>query len=109
MRVYILFFMALINESSPHATGDELSYWNDQLINTRDLIFELQKKISRLQKEDKQNYSIDTGQTSQSVKRAETSALERELAGYRKQELEILDIINRLQDPGGSFVQVIPV
>lgn len=100
--------MALIDADNPAATGTSESYWQDQLTNTRVLIFELDKAILKLQRQDVESYTMNTGQTIQTVKRVNLPALIKERADLLRQAQEIETLLENIQDPGGSFVQVVP-
>jgi len=51
---------------------------------------------------------MDTGQTSQSVKRINLSSLIKERETLQRQLQQIEAIIERLTNTGGSFIQVVP-
>ena len=100
--------MAVIEPGSPAITESSLSYWQDQKTNTQILIYELDKAILKLEREDRESYSIDTGQTSQSVKRVNLASLIKERTTLQTQMREIESIIDRLTSRGGNFIQVVP-
>ena len=57
----------LIDETSRAALENEKTFWNDTLINTRLLLFSVDKAIYALTQDDKKSYSMDTGQTTINV------------------------------------------
>jgi len=57
----------LIDESSPVTAEDQLKFWNDTLANSRVLLFNIDKAILALTKEERKSYSMDTGQTTINV------------------------------------------
>lgn len=99
--------MALIdlsfNNDSP------LQFWEDELNNTRRLLYEIEKAILYFTQEalssgGVQEYTIDTGQDRQTVKRSDLSSL------YVRQK-ELLNIISILETrvrPAGGAVRVQP-
>jgi len=61
------FIMALLDESNPVTQEDQLRFWNDTLTNSRVLLFNIDKAIYALTKEEKRAYSMDTGQTTVNI------------------------------------------
>jgi len=57
----------LIDESHPVTTEDQRRFWDDTLKNTRVLLFNIDKAILALTKEERKSYSMDTGQTTINV------------------------------------------
>jgi hypothetical protein len=100
--------MALIDVGNPAATGSSISYWQDQLTNTRILLFELDKAILALERQEKESYTLNTGQSVITVKRVNLPELIRQRAGLLKQIQDIENTIDNYQNTGGSFVQVVP-
>jgi hypothetical protein len=100
--------MAIIEQNHPAASGSDLQYWQDEKINTRIQIFELDKQILALEREVQESYSFNTGQTSISIKRqnlAQLLAQKKALLDYAQQ---IDEIISSLENVGASFTQVVP-
>jgi len=59
--------MALLDESNPVTAEDQRKFWEDTLLNTRALLFNLDKAVYALTKEEKKSYSMDTGQNTINV------------------------------------------
>jgi uncharacterized protein YdeI (YjbR/CyaY-like superfamily) len=100
--------MALIEADHPAATGSDLQYWQDEKTNTRIQIFELDKQILALEREIKESYTFNSGQTSISIRRhnlAELIAQKKALLDYAQR---VDAIIDSLENPGGGFTQVVP-
>jgi len=57
----------LIDESHPVTAEDQRKFWEDTLANSRVLLFNLDKAILALTKEERKQYSMDTGQTTINV------------------------------------------
>jgi len=100
--------MALIEEDHPAAADSVLGFWQDQLKNTRILLVELDKAILKLERQEKESYTIDTGQTTITARRVDLPELINRRASLLKQLKDIEDTIANLTDPGGDFVQVVP-
>jgi hypothetical protein len=101
--------MAIISENHPALTGDQKEYWEDILKNTRILLFELDKAIFALTREEKKPYTMDTGQTNISVTRQDVPALldRREKLLKQIKDLEEKLGINELPEQPKQF-QVVP-
>ena len=99
--------MALIDPSFNN--DSPLQFWEDELNNTRRLLYEIEKAILYFTQEalssgGVQEYTIDTGQDRQTVKRSDLSSL------YVRQK-ELLNIISILETrvrPAGGAVRVQP-
>lgn len=99
--------MALIDPSFNN--DSPLQFWEDELNNTRRLLYEIEKAILYFTQEalssgGVQEYTIDTGQDRQTVKRSDLSSL------YVRQK-ELLNIISILETrvrPTGGAVRVQP-
>ena len=100
--------MALIEADNPAATGSTESYWQDQLTNTRVLLFELDKAILILTRKERESYTIDTGQTTVTVRHVNLPELLNRRAALLKQIQDIEAILSSAPDSGGNFVQVVP-
>jgi hypothetical protein len=100
--------MALIEADNPAATGTSLQYWQDQLTNTRVLLFELDKAILKLEREERESYTFDTGQTTITARRVNLPELINRRAALLKQAQEIEAIIDNFVNAGASFTQVVP-
>lgn len=99
--------MALIDPSFNN--DSPLQFWEDELNNARRLLYEIEKAILYFTQEalssgGVQEYTIDTGQDRQTVKRSDLSSL------YVRQK-ELLNIISILETrvrPTGGAVRVQP-
>ena len=100
--------MALIDANSPVVT-DSKSFWQDQLTNTRILIYELDKAILVLERNEKESYTMDSGQSTITVRRVNLPELIKQRASLLKQ-LQDIESLNPIDadDPSGGFVQVVP-
>ena len=94
--------MALIDSS--FSNDSPLQFWKDELNNARRLLYEIEKAIlyftqEALKSGGVQEYTIDTGQDRQTVKRADLSSL------YLRQK-ELLNLIaileSRVRSTGGA-------
>lgn len=67
--------MALIDET--HAINDQTSseYWQDELKNSRLLLFKINQAINTISTGSHQSYTLDTGQTRQTVTRIDLPSL----------------------------------
>ena len=100
--------MALIEVDNPAAIGTTLQYWQDQLTNTRILLFELDKAILILTRDERENYTLDTGQTTVTVRHVNLPELINRRASLLKQAQEIEATIDNFVNTGASFTQVVP-
>ena len=99
--------MALIDPS--FSNDSPLQFWKDELNNARRLLYEIEKAILYFTQEalssgGVQEYTIDTGQDRQTVKRSDLSSL------YVRQK-ELLNTISILETrvrPAGGAVRVQP-
>jgi hypothetical protein len=67
--------MALISESHAVAAEDQHKFWEDNLTNTRILLFELDKIILALTQEEKKSFSMNTGKSTVNVTRQDLPSL----------------------------------
>jgi hypothetical protein len=100
--------MALIEPDNPAAIGSSRDYWQDQLKNSRVLLFELDKAILALERQEVENYTLDTGQTTLTVRRVNLPELIRQRSALLKQVQDIEVLIDNIDNAGASFVQVVP-
>jgi hypothetical protein len=100
--------MALIEAGHPAATGSNRQYWQDQLLNSRVLLFELDKAILALERQEVESYTLDTGQTTTTVRRVNLPELIRQRAALFKQVQDIETILDNMDAAGGNFIQVLP-
>ena len=99
--------MALIDSSFINNTP--LQFWKDELNNTRRLLYEIEKAILYFTQQSiaaggVQEYTIDTGQNRQTVKRSDLSSLY-----IRQKELlnQIAILESRVRSTGGAM-RVLP-
>ncbi len=99
--------MALIDSSFNN--DSPLQFWEDELNNARRLLYEIEKAILYFTQEalssgGVQEYTIDTGQDRQTVKRSDLSSL------YirHKELLNIISILETRVRPAGGAVRVQP-
>lgn len=99
--------MALIDTS--FSNDSPLQFWKDELNNARRLLYEIEKAILYFTQEalssgGVQEYTIDTGQDRQTVKRSDLSSL------YirHKELLNIISILEMRVRPAGGAVRVQP-
>ena len=99
--------MALIDPS--FSNDSPLQFWKDELNNARRLLYEIEKAIlyftqGALSSGGVQEYTIDTGQDRQTVKRSDLSSL------YirHKELLNIISILETRVRPTGGAVRVQP-
>ena len=99
--------MALIDPSFNN--DSPLQFWEDELNNARRLFYEIEKAILYFTQEalssgGVQEYTIDTGQDRQTVKRSDLSSL------YirHKELLNIISILETRVRPAGGAVRVQP-
>lgn len=99
--------MALIDPS--FSNDSPLQFWEDELNNARRLLYEIEKAILYFTQEalscgGVQEYTIDTGQDRQTVKRSDLSSL------YirHKELLNTISILETRVRPAGGAVRVQP-
>jgi hypothetical protein len=100
--------MALIEPENPAISGNEKQFWEDQLKNTRILLFELDKAILALERGSEDSYTLDTGQTTFTVHQKNLPELIRQRASLVSQMESISATIETLNSAGDNFVQVVP-
>lgn len=99
--------MALIDSSFNN--DSPLQFWEDELNNTRRLLYEIEKAILYFTQEalssgGVQEYTIDTGQDRQTVKRSDLSSL----YVRQKELLNTISILEMRVRPTGGAVRVQP-
>jgi len=67
--------MSLLNETHSSNTQTSLEYWQDELKNSRVLLFKINEAINAISTSNHQSYTLDTGQTSQTVTRVNLPSL----------------------------------
>jgi hypothetical protein len=101
--------MAIIDADNPAIAGNDRQYWQDQLQNSRILLFELDKAILALERQETESYTLDTGQSTITVRRQNLPELIKQRAALLKQTQDISAIIEELDSAaGGFFTQVVP-
>jgi hypothetical protein len=100
--------MALIEPDNPAANGSSKEYWQDQLTNTRVLIFELDKAILKLERKEVESYTLDTGQTTITARRVNLPELINRRTLLLKQAQEIEAMLDQMNNAGASFTQILP-
>jgi hypothetical protein len=96
--------MALIAEEHPALSGDPKQFWQDELNNSRILLYELDRAIHALTKKEISHYTINTGQDSQTVTRQDLPNLYIRREALIKQIMELEEKIN----PKQKTFQVVP-
>ena len=67
--------MATIKANHPALSGDPNQFWKDELDNSRILLYELNQAIYTLTQKEIRQYTINTGQDSQTVSRQDLPQL----------------------------------
>ena len=67
--------MSLLDESHSSNSQTSTEYWQDELKNSRVLLFQINQAISTITSNSHQSYTIDTGQSRQTVTRIDLPAL----------------------------------
>ena len=67
--------MSLLDGSHSSNTQTSLEYWQDELKNSRVLLFKINEAISVVSTANHQSYTLDTGQTKQTVTRVDLPSL----------------------------------
>jgi hypothetical protein len=100
--------MAIIEAGHPALSGNDRQFWQDQLQNSRVLLYELDKAILALQRQEIESYTIDTGQLNQTVRRVNLPELIKQRAALLKQIQDITTMIENIDCAGAGFIQVVP-
>ncbi len=100
--------MALIAENHPASSGSPDQFWEDELANSRILLFELDKAIFKLSNNQIYSYSINTGQDVQNVTRYDLPQLYTRRKDLIKQ-IEELESKLGIKKPDVSAYQVMPI
>jgi hypothetical protein len=82
--------MSLLDGSHSSNTQTSLEYWQDELKNSRVLLFNIDEAIKVISTSNHQSYTLDTGQSSQTVTRVNLPSLisQREILINRISQLE---------------------
>jgi hypothetical protein len=101
--------MALISGNHPDIEEDQRGFWEDELINARILLTELNKLIFQLEHNDIKSYGLDTGQDNITTTRQDLPSLidRREKLIKQIKELEDMLGINQLPEKQKVF-QAVP-
>ncbi len=106
MDGHTVFGMALIDPDSPAAKENSYQFWYNEYINTKTLLLEIEKAILKLTQKQINEYTIDTGQTRQTVKYNDLPALR----SWQNQLLTTIATLEaRLKIGGSRAVQVVPL
>ena len=105
--LFIINGMALLDPNFKNETP--VQFWLDELENARRLLYEIEKAILYFTQEalssgGVQEYTIDTGQDRQTVKRSDLSAL----YVRHKELLSLISILETRVRPAGGAVRVQP-
>jgi hypothetical protein len=100
--------MALLEAGHPSVSGNEKQFWEDQLKNSRVLLYELDKAILALEREEVESYTLDTGQTTFTARRQNLPELIRQRASLVSQIQSINATLEVINSAGGNFTQVVP-
>jgi hypothetical protein len=100
--------MALIEAAHPALYGSDRQFWEDQLKNSRVLLFELDKAILALERQEIESYTINTGQDVQTVKRQNLPELIRQREALLRQIQSIQAALEILSSAGNNLIQVVP-
>lgn len=95
----------LIDPNSPINNESSETFWNDELKNSRYLLGQIDKAIAELTSNPTQSYTIDTGQTKQTVTKADLVSL------YQRRDAligQIAVLESRLNIGGSRACQIIP-
>jgi len=99
--------MAVIDPNHPALTGDPNQFWKDELKNSRIILYELDKAIHALTKKEIRQYTINTGQDSQTVSRQDLPQLYDRREKLLK-EIEELEIKTGEKETDAAIYQVVP-
>jgi hypothetical protein len=101
--------MALIAPNHPAANQTREEFWRHELQNCQTLLFELEKAIYNLSKTEIKSYTLDTGQSVETVTRQDLPSLLQQMQSLRQQISEIEDMLGISVSAGGSqCIQVAP-
>jgi hypothetical protein len=102
--------MALIEADNAALSGNDRQFWQDQLQNSRILLFELDKAILALERQEVESYTFDTGQNTTTVRRQNLPELIKQRAALLKQVQDIAAIVDSMDNAGSSiFAQAVPL
>jgi hypothetical protein len=97
--------MAIIEEGHPALSGSAAESWADLVANSKIILFELDKAILALTREGLKSFTLNTGQTSQSV-----TPLDLPILIQRRKDL--IDQLERMEVQADTtppmLVQVVP-
>jgi hypothetical protein len=100
--------MALLEADNLAVFGDHKKYLEDELKNSRVLLFELDKAILAIERGGDESYTIDTGQTTFTVRKQNLPETIRQRASLISQIQSILAALEILDSAGSNFTQVVP-
>jgi hypothetical protein len=101
--------MALIEPNHPAVHQTRGEFWRHELQNCQTLLFELEKAIYNLSKTEIKSYTLDTGQSVETVTRQDLPSLFQQMESLRRQIAEIEDMLGiSVLAGGGQCIQVVP-
>jgi hypothetical protein len=81
--------MPIIEIDNPAATEGSCEYWKNELANSKILLYKINKAIFAIAQTNIQRYTLDTGQSSHTVVRADLPALIEQRDALKKSIREI--------------------
>jgi hypothetical protein len=100
--------MALLPGAEQYLTQSPSAFWREQLANCRVLLDQTNQAITKLQAQNIQEYTIDSGQTLQRVRHGDSEKLQA-LIGQRDALLAQIAVLEARLSVGGSHaVRVVP-
>jgi len=102
--------MAIIEPNHPAASGtfSYREYLQNKLRDEQVLLYEIDSAILRLSRNEKESYSLDSGQSTITVRRVNLPELIRQSAAMKKRIQETQFELDSIDNSGGGFVQVVP-
>lgn len=89
MIYYVI--MPIIKIDNPAANENSCEYWQNELTNSKILLYEINKAILAITQTNIQRYTLDTGQSSHTVQRVDLPALIQQRGELKKiiREIEL--------------------
>ena len=97
--------MAVIDSDHPAANQSSRQFLEDELKNYRILLSDVNARIHKLELE---SYTLDTGQTNQSIKRSSLESLVKAKDNFLEKIFELEDALGISTRECGQAVQVVP-
>lgn len=98
--------MALIDSNHPAANQSSKDFLLDELRNYRILLADVNERIHKLELE---SYTLDTGQTNQSIKRSSLESLVKAKDNFLEKIFELEDALGISARECGQAIQVVPL